>query len=585
TLKSHLSDLAAGLAARQDATTGCWYQLLDEDGTFHTSTYNNGENHSDTYNYIESSASALFTAGYLKAMRLGYLSGSTVPTGCSKNYETIAKDGYKGLVNNFFAIDGNEGVHIFGSCRSAGLGNKNSSAGSSNYRDGSKAYYLLGGDVTREAKASNITNRVTEGKALGGFILAATEYERAYQNNMVLFEKDLAPTYSLTAGDQITCPASGSGESISYKWYKVVNESPVEVATGATFTPEESGEYYCTATSGNTITSSHTQVTVSGEAPAETTYTVTFNATTNGGSCATASLTQASSGASITLPTATKSGYTFNGWYTASTGGTLRGAANASYTPTANETLYAQFTENSGTEGATESITWSGSSLTGVNGTNVTAGTSTAVNGSTYKAGTISINSNKIQTESKKHTDDSYWEDFSNGTQSASSTNATSTARIEFPITVADGYTFNVSEVDFKLEQGGGDGPAVHVFLVQGSTSTWLGYTTAATIAWNNLNIDLEAGSAKLVFVLGVNTNLNNGRAFKFSNIAIKGTSDQTGGSPTTYTVSYNMNGHGEAIADVTDVTALPNPLPSPTASGYIFGGWYIDSGLSTAAT
>ncbi len=681
TLKSHLSDLAAGLAARQDATTGCWYQILDEDGTFHSSIYNNGKNasnHSDTYNYIESSASALFTAGYLKAIRKGYLSGSTVPAGCSNNYETIAKNGYQGLVNNFFAADGNEGVHLFGSCRSAGLGG--AAVNGDKWRDGSKAYYLLGHDVARVAKDES----VTEGKILGAFIFAATEYERLYQNNTVLFEKDLAHTYDLKAGDEITCPASGSGANITYQWYK--DGVAVEGETNATIAPTASGAYYCKATSGTTtIQSSTTNVTVPGvdtetpvfttdlaatatatvgtaktltvaanhvesyqwysnttasnnggqpisgatsasytftpaatgtlyyycvvtnskatstksvasavctvtvnEAPAETTYTVTFNATTNGGSCATASLTQASSGASITLPTATKSGYTFNGWYTASTGGTLRGAANASYTPTADETLYAQFTENSGTGGATESITWSGSSLTGVNGTNVTAGTATAVDGSTYKAGTISINSSKIETESKKHNDDSYWEDFSSGTQSASSTNATTTARIEFPINVADGYTFNVSEVDFKVEQGGGSGPAVHVFLVQGSTSTWLGYTAAGTITWNNLNIDLESGSAKLVFVLGIgaSSNLNNGRAFKFSNIAIKGTSSQAGGStPTTYTVSYNMNGHGEAIADVTNVTALPDPLPSPTATGFTFGGWYTDSGLNTAAT
>ena len=334
TLKSHLSDLAAGLAARQDATTGCWYQLLDEDGTFHTSTYNNGENHSDTYNYIESSASALFTAGYLKAMRLGYLSGSTVPTGCSKNYETIAKDGYKGLVNNFFAIDGNEGVHIFGSCRSAGLGNKNSSAGSSNYRDGSKAYYLLGGDVTREAKASNITNRVTEGKALGGFILAATEYERAYQNNMVLFEKDLAPTYSLTAGDKITCPASGSGASITYQWYK--DGSAVDGATSATIEPAASGSYYCTATSGTTtIQSSTTDVTVAGDDTSTPEFTTNLPAT------ATATVGTAKT---LTVAADHADGYQWYSNTTASnTGGqTISGATSASYTftPNATGTLY-----------------------------------------------------------------------------------------------------------------------------------------------------------------------------------------------------------------------------------------------------
>lgn len=49
----------------------------------------------------------------------------------------------------------------------------------------------------------------------------------------------------------------------------------------------------------------------------------------------------------ISLPTPTRSGYTFNGWFTAATGGTLIGAAGASYTPYADAsiTMYAQWTE------------------------------------------------------------------------------------------------------------------------------------------------------------------------------------------------------------------------------------------------
>ena len=50
---------------------------------------------------------------------------------------------------------------------------------------------------------------------------------------------------------------------------------------------------------------------------------------------------------SITLPTPTRAGYTFNGWYTAATGGTKVGEGGASYTPTANITLYAQWTAKS----------------------------------------------------------------------------------------------------------------------------------------------------------------------------------------------------------------------------------------------
>lgn len=44
-----------------------------------------------------------------------------------------------------------------------------------------------------------------------------------------------------------------------------------------------------------------------------------------------------------TLPTPTRKGYTFNGWYTAATDGTKR---NSGYTPTAAETLYAHWSEN-----------------------------------------------------------------------------------------------------------------------------------------------------------------------------------------------------------------------------------------------
>ena len=68
---------------------------------------------------------------------------------------------------------------------------------------------------------------------------------------------------------------------------------------------------------------------------------VTFNA--NEGSCATSNLTQATANSSITLPTPNRSGFTCTGWYTASSGGTKRGNAGDTYTPTTSETLYAQW--------------------------------------------------------------------------------------------------------------------------------------------------------------------------------------------------------------------------------------------------
>lgn len=252
TIKNHLNDLAAGLDRWKDNTTGGWYQILDEDGTFSASTYNNGASHSKTYNYIESSATAIFAAGYLKALRLGYI---------DTKYEETAKAAYQCLVSQFFAADGKEGVHIFGSCRSAGLGESSkATAGNTKYRNGTKEYYLLGSDVGRVGKDENIT----EGKVLGAFILAATEYERQYQaNKEILFEKDLAPSYDLTTGTTtaISMKASGSGTP-AYQWYNE-DGTKVEGATSSTFSPPLSGTYYCEASCGETkITSSKTYVTV-----------------------------------------------------------------------------------------------------------------------------------------------------------------------------------------------------------------------------------------------------------------------------------------------------------------------------------
>lgn len=176
--------------------------------------------------------------------------------------------------------------------------------------------------------------------------------------------------------------------------------------------------------------------------------------------------------------------------------------------------------------GASETITWDGKSLIGSGGTHVSAGTATAVNGNTYQAGTLSISSNKITTVKKNHSSHKYWEDFSE-TQTETSTNATTTARVEFPITIASSYELNVSSVSFRFDRLNGEGPAIHTFLVQGSTSTWLGYTysSGSTTTYSGLDIDLTAGDAKLVIVLGVRNNLGNERGFQFSNVVINGTS------------------------------------------------------------
>ena len=243
TLRDYLDKLAVGIAKHQDKTTGCWYQLLDKDASFSS----NGKR-----NYLEASCSSIFTAAYLKAIRLGLLDKGT--------YEPVAKKAYEGLVNQFMVYDNsdNNTIQLVKSCTSAGLGGKNGRAGDDNY-------YLNGTDAS-VVTSSDISNEYyyTEGKVLGGFIMAATEYERAYQNQnskQILFAKDLAPQYdfSTTAGS-LDATAYGNG-TITYQWYK--DNAKVTDATSATFSPKESGEYYCEATANGTkITTSKTNVTV-----------------------------------------------------------------------------------------------------------------------------------------------------------------------------------------------------------------------------------------------------------------------------------------------------------------------------------
>ncbi len=181
-LRTQLNKLAAGLAARQDPATGCWYQLLAYDGSFYADNYQ-GWPYPKTYNYLESSATCIFTAAYLKGMRLGFF---------DEDYTDVAKKAYQGIIEQFLVKNtkDSEDVHLISCCRSAGLGG-------SARRDGSAAYYLLGSDVS----VTSIANPQTEGKIFGAFILASTEYERRFlpiaEEGIEIIRPDTTPHASI----------------------------------------------------------------------------------------------------------------------------------------------------------------------------------------------------------------------------------------------------------------------------------------------------------------------------------------------------------------------------------------------------
>ncbi|GAB3657995.1 glycoside hydrolase family 88 protein [Echinicola sediminis] len=126
--------IAAGIIRYQDET-GVWYQVVDQ-----------AEREG---NYLESSASSMFTYFLLKASAKGYI---------DQKYQDYGIKAYKGLLQEFVREDADGGISLTNVCAVAGLGGNP-------YRDGSYEYYI------------NEPIRDNDPKGVGPFILASLQYE------------------------------------------------------------------------------------------------------------------------------------------------------------------------------------------------------------------------------------------------------------------------------------------------------------------------------------------------------------------------------------------------------------------------
>jgi unsaturated rhamnogalacturonyl hydrolase len=134
-----LGRLADAILRVQDEKSGVFFQVLDQG--------------SREGNYLEASASTMFSYALLKGARLGYLQAKNAEAG---------RRAYAGILSEFIEADAAGQVQIHRVCQVAGLGGD---PGSGNYRDGSYAYYV--GEKIRSNDA----------KAVGPFILASLEME------------------------------------------------------------------------------------------------------------------------------------------------------------------------------------------------------------------------------------------------------------------------------------------------------------------------------------------------------------------------------------------------------------------------
>ena len=123
--------------------------------------------------------------------------------------------------------------------------------------------------------------------------------------------------------------------SVSAPTYSYTASAQAEAKTAVTNATCGAGATLTVTTAGAVSS------TCDGSDPLPTVYTVTWDATTNGGTCGTATSSVTSGAAVGSLPEASKDGYHFDGWFTDASGGTK---ISSSTTVTADVTYYAQFT-------------------------------------------------------------------------------------------------------------------------------------------------------------------------------------------------------------------------------------------------
>ena len=137
-----INRLAIAVEKVQDEETGTWWQVLN---------YPNREG-----NYLEGSATAMFTYFYFKAIKNGYID--------KEIYMPIAEKAYNGMIKHLIKIKPDGKIIITPVCAGAGLGGDP-------YRDGTYEYYI------------NERKRDNDPKATGPFIMASIMYEEMKKSN------------------------------------------------------------------------------------------------------------------------------------------------------------------------------------------------------------------------------------------------------------------------------------------------------------------------------------------------------------------------------------------------------------------
>ena len=187
---------------------------------------------------------------------------------------------------------------------------------------------------------SNLVYTISAAKNIAYFVKITNGYYKTTGNEytILLGQKSASTTYtviyntnggsvspssaSVTAGGSVTLPTPTKAGYTCLGWSTSGSATTASYSCGSSYKPSQNITLYAIWKKN-----------------APTMCTLTYNA--NGGSVSPSSATF-EMGKTVTLPTPTRSGYTFDGWYTAKDGGTK---VSESLKVTANITLYAHWTK------------------------------------------------------------------------------------------------------------------------------------------------------------------------------------------------------------------------------------------------
>jgi len=199
-----------------------------------------------------------------------------------------------------------------------------------------KQWYLDGVNTNQSDNTYNFSSTIAGKHTVGLFV---EKDGKLYNTNIIITVNSVTVTYNSNGGSGTTPTAQtvNAGSSMT------LNSGSGLYRTNYTFggwntDPSGMGTNY-NANSSYTPTGNITLY-------AKWTSTVTFNI--NGGTGTIPTSQTVPAGSSITLPSVSRTGYTFNGWNTNSSGTGTNYNANSFYTPTGNITLYAKWNYVSG---------------------------------------------------------------------------------------------------------------------------------------------------------------------------------------------------------------------------------------------